>query len=68
MDADYRSGPSGVESERGQSASSYAIVTKSAGWCRALGLKGALSQSGRCTAIANLAGRIFDVGGSLRDV
>ena len=57
-----------VQTERSDRTSPQAIVNMMSGWFRELGFVGASSHSGRRTFITTAAKKVFEVGGSLRDV
>ena len=57
-----------VQSERCHRTSAQAIVNMLRHWYLDLGFVGASSHSGRRTFITNAAKKVFEAGGSLRDV
>jgi len=57
-----------IRTERSDRTSAQAIVNLFQRWYRDLGLVGCSSHSGRRTFITNVARKISNVGGSLRDV
>lgn len=57
-----------IESERSSRTSAQVIVNTMSRWFSELGFEGASSHSGRRTFITNAAKKVFEAGGSLRDV